>query len=788
MEFSITQLLDSFSDDKLVAPKVIEKRLGITDQPPEVRRMQVALDALERLGILTKDLGRYRRVAEDGVVEGRLRCSSKGFCFAIQEGEGVEDIYVPSSRLSTAWNGDLVLVKVLKDGGRRRSPEGEVRLILERTNTTLLSRVEVKEEGYRAIPLDDRLLFELELLPNEVVPDLSQAAGKLVHLRVSRYPLGSALPTAEILQVLGDSPETTNDLDLVCCKYNLPRQFGAKELAAAASLPTKVRKADLKSRLDLKKECAVRIGQGAAISLEPTESGWSLGVHIPDVATYVVPDSPLDGEARRRLRSFFLGDAVLPMLPELNGFNHPEFLTVSVLMQLDPTGQLMGYELQPSVIQLRSHLEPRRAQEIFEESQNIPDRDEVQQLLHRLHDLGVLLRQRRPMPSIDLSQVLPFEGDEGVWGMSVYGATVPICGAVADVMILANSAIAQHWQQLGLPGLYVSQPSPEQTKQDDWLRLLESLGMPLDLAEGDVCQPHHWQQLLGQVQQLESVAGRDILRYMLVSMLKPCEYRGSVEPHFGLGLAPYGHGILPQHRYGDLLMQRVWHWVFTEGRDRKTQRSKMAVNLRSSECHGQVTWGVLPPEREKQLQEDLAVLLPRLTQQEALYFRAMNDLEGLRKTEIMRSRTGEHFFGMITSVQTYGFFVELEELLVEGLVHVSSLKDDWYEFPQTGGRSKGRQSSALVGRRSGRQFRLGDRVEVQVRGVDYYRQQVDLDAVVAAEPDPEREDMGLNAADAPRDSEIELGESEPIGDEAIAGTNYDAYTIESDPSEPTETT
>lgn len=116
MEFSITQLLDNFSDDKLVTPKAIEKKLGISDDNKSVRKLQVALDALEKIGILEKDKGRYRRIQEEGLVEGRLRCSSKGFCFAIQDDEGAEDIYVRESRLSNAWNGDRVLVRVTKDG------------------------------------------------------------------------------------------------------------------------------------------------------------------------------------------------------------------------------------------------------------------------------------------------------------------------------------------------------------------------------------------------------------------------------------------------------------------------------------------------------------------------------------------------------------------------------------------------------------------------------------------------------------------------------------------------
>ena len=140
MKFSIATLLANFSDDKLVAPKAVEKKLDChSDQ--SIRKLQIALDALEKIGVLAKDKGRYRRLFEEVLVEAKLRCSSKGFCFAIQDSEGTEDIYIRESHLSNAWNGDRVFVKIIKEGSRRRSPEGEVKLILERANPSLLARI-----------------------------------------------------------------------------------------------------------------------------------------------------------------------------------------------------------------------------------------------------------------------------------------------------------------------------------------------------------------------------------------------------------------------------------------------------------------------------------------------------------------------------------------------------------------------------------------------------------------------------------------------------------------------
>lgn len=232
MEFSITHLLEACSEDKLVAPKFLEKKLGIESEDG-VSDLQIVLDALEKSGILKKDKGKYRRVSEDGLIEGRLRCSSKGYCFAIQEGEGAEVIYIRENKLSSAWNGDKVLVKVTKDGMRRRNPEGEVRLVVERANNRILARVKATPQGYRAVPLDNRLNVELELLPTE---GLAIAPDRLVHLEIVRYALGNLAPLARVTRILGMDDSTSEEQELVRCKHNLPDRFSPEVLTLARDL------------------------------------------------------------------------------------------------------------------------------------------------------------------------------------------------------------------------------------------------------------------------------------------------------------------------------------------------------------------------------------------------------------------------------------------------------------------------------------------------------------------------------------------------------------------------
>ncbi len=758
MEFSIAALLSNFTDDKLVAPKVLEKKLDCRDDN-DLRKLQVALDALEKIGILVKDRGRYKRVTEEGVVEGKLRCSSKGFCFAIQDVEGAEDIYIRESQLSNAWNGDRVLVRVTKEGSRRRSPEGEVRLILERSNPSVLARVKQADEGFRAVPLDDRLLFEVHLEPSEY--SLGDAIDQLAHVKLLRYPLGQNPPLGTVAQVLGSDTDAA-DVDIVCCKHYLSREFSDEVLEAAKALPTQLSKPELKNRVDLRDLITLTIKADSsqantdslddAITLEQTEAGnWRLGVHIADVAHYVEADSPIDREARKRGTSVYLGDLVIPMLPDAIAHTVCAFqadhdrLAVSVLVTLDPEGRVVEYEIQPTIINVNYQLSYQQAQAILERGDAEPD-DSIQalapifNLLDQLSALSHALKQQRhqrgafelnlpekPSTStVDMQEAgkLLFTpkfhyDDEGVLGAIMVSPSVPTYAIIAELMLLANQLVADHLQALGIPSLYRVHPTPDPDDVQELVKLAVNMGIELTLEQEDAVRSEDYQRFTQKF--AESDAER-VMTYLLLETLKPAFYSTAPRSHFGLALEHgYTHFTSPVRRYPDLLVQRALHAVFEEGRDRKSSRSKETVNLRHSSAHGNITWNVLPPEIHQELETTFAAQVVHLSEREKVAQEAEQDLEGLKKAELMRERTGEIFHGLITGVQSYGLFVEIEELLVEGLVHVSSLKDDWYEY-------RSRQQT-LVGRKNRKQYRLGDRIEVQVKSVDYYRQQIDLIAV-----------------------------------------------------------
>ena len=743
MEFSIATLLANFTDDKLVARKLLEKKLGCEDDE-SLQQLHIALDVLEKIGLLGKERGKYRRVPEEELIEAKLRCSSKGFCFAIQDVEGAEDIYIRESHLSNAWNGDRVLVRVLKEGSRRRSPEGEVKLILERSNHTLLARIKQVEGGYRAVPLDDRLLFELKLKDNEEV-ELDDSIDHLAHVEVMRYPLAQYPPMGRVVQILGSDAEAAADIDLVTCKHDLSKVFSDTVEAAAAKLPKKLLKADLKNRLDLRKQLTVSVAnsqsednivENAFSLIRDDDDNWHLMFHISDVFHYVQPDEPLDREAIKRGRSVYLGDLLLSMFPDAviqrcSLLQDKDRLSISFIIVIDSeTGEVLEWEIQPSVVKVDKHLTQQEANTIMSGNSRKRSREIIEMLKEMEVMRHLLAEVRLNRGSLQLNLPLnqnPYY-DEGMLGC-VTTSESSVQTLLSELVLLVNQLMATHLSSLGIPAVWRVQGSPDPEDVQEMLKLAINLGVELALPEDVDIQPLDYQHL---IKVFAESASEQVLTYLLQDTLKQASYTTTKAPHFGLALPDgYTHCIAPLRRYPDLLMQRVFYALIEHGRDRRNTRVKERVNLNSSTCHGEINWNVLPPELQQELQSELTRVITQLNDREKQVQEAEADLEGLQRASLMKQRIGEVFNGVITGVQSYGFFVEIEvppdenaeeipnvPLRVEGLVHVSSLKDDWYEY-------RARQQ-ALFGRKNRASYRLGDRVAVQVKSVDYYRQQIDL--------------------------------------------------------------
>jgi ribonuclease R len=771
MEFSIATLLSHVSPEKLVAPKLLEKKLGC-ETPASVEQLDLALDLLEKIGVLVKEKGKFRRELTDRVVEAKLRCSSKGFCFAIQDNESADDIYIRESHLSNAWNGDRVLIEVIKEGTRRRSPEGAVKLILERANPSVLARVKKLETGdYRAIPLDDRLLFELDVTTNDSAAgngreqvDLDNILEYLVHVDVLRHAIGQDLPIGRVARVLGTTAESAADIDIVTCKHDLHQTFLPAVEAAAAQITRGVKDPISGARIDLRHLPTIAVSAqsdpiDSALTIEQLEGDiWRLGVHIADVATYLVADDRLDREAKKRGTAVYLGENTIPLLPDAVhqacGFvPGAERLAISVFLSLNERGELIEFKIQPSRIQLDWLLDPSQIAATIagEPAQIDPQAIEIiKPIWNTIAPAFRAQRRSRGGLEVDLIQKQAPFADEGRLGVIFLDDPQSL---LTDVMVMANYAIAVHLQALQVPGIYAIQHNPELVEVNDTIKLAINLGLNF---EGEVESEVSVADLQRLSLQFPESPVPQVLNYLFKSLLKTTVYSTKPGTHFGLAIENgYTHAVSPLRRYPDIIIQRVLHEVFANGRDRKTSRAKEIVDLGSSSCHGQITWNVLTPTVQQDLEAQISGSIAHLNDRTKIAQDAENDLAGLQKAEKMKARTGEIFQGLITGVQSYGFFVEIEDSLVEGLVHVSSLKDDWYEFRP--------RYACLVGRKNRTSYRLGDRVEVQVKSVDYYRQQIDLVTVASILSESASASEDTAAEDLPDVESLEITEEfEPL--------------------------
>jgi ribonuclease R len=633
---------------------------------------------------------------------------------------------------------------------------------MERSNHTLLARIKQVEEGFRAVPLDDRLLFELKLQLNSM--NLEEAIDHLAHVEILRYPLAQYPPLGRVVQILGSDAEAAADIDLVTCKHDLSRTFPDAILDVATKLPKRLLKADLKNRLDLRDIFTFTIKSvnsdesvvENAWSLEKTTAdNWRLIVHITDVSHYIQPDEALDREALKRGKSVYLGESLLPMLPaavteRCSLIPGSDRLALSFIITINPqSGEVEEWEIQPSVISVDTSVSQTNAVSILT-GKTTKVTAEVQEKLLDLQTLAMAIKQvrlERGSLQLNLPPTHNPYHDEGSMG-SVVLNDLPPASLITELVILVNQLMANHLNALDIPCLWRVQGTPDPEDVQEMLKLAVNLGVELGLDPELEIQPLDYQHLTGAFTESPS---EQVLTYLLQDTLKPSVYSVTKSSHFGLALSQYVHITAPLRRYPDILLQRVYHNLIEHGRDRRNTRVKERINLRHSNCHEEINWNVLPPELQQEIQSDLTRVVVQINDREKEVQEAEADLAGLQKASLMKQRIGEIFPGVITGVQSYGFFVEIEvpveapirgnlanTLRVEGLVHVSSLKDDWYEY-------RARQQ-ALFGRKNRASYRLGDSCMVQVKSVDYYRQQIDL-VTVGADGLPKSMGANINNED-----------------------------------------
>jgi ribonuclease R len=612
------------------------------------------------------------------------------------------DLYIAGNNLNQAMHGDRVVARVERIGTDGRA-EGRILRILERAASTIVGRFDVDENGYGfVVPFDRRLIMDVE------VPDGEQAdaePGQMVLVEITRWPTPTRGPLGRITEVLGDIDEPGVDTEIIIRKYGITDEHSEEAIAEAKKLGTVVREKDIRGRTDFRRWTTVTIdGEHArdfddAITLERLENGnYWLGVHIADVSHYVQEGSALDEEAYERATSVYFPERAVHMFPEelatgLCSLNpHVDRLVQSCLMEIDRHGTVVRYEFHDGVINSDARMTYTDVNAI------LTDRDPVAiaryeplvPLFERMRDLfEILNRRRRRRGSIDFDMKEPeiVLDDEGMVERIVALERNVAHRLIEEFMLVANETVAQYLSDQGVPTLYRIHEEPDPLKVEQFEEFINTLGYTLN-APPDNVSPRHFQRL---VERMQGTPEEKPIAFLMLRTMQKARYDAENLGHFGLAAGSYTHFTSPIRRYPDLVVHRT----LREWR------------------HGR-----MDESRREQLEEDLPEIARHTSERERRADDAERELVQWKKVRFMADKVGDEFEGYVTGVSAFGLFIELIEHFVEGMVHISTMADDYYRFVE--------KAHLLKGENTGKTYRLGDRVTVQVIRVDMERRQIDL--------------------------------------------------------------
>jgi len=693
----------------------LAKKLKL-DSDEDVAALGKRLRAMVRDGQLLQDRrGAYAMVDRMDLVHCRVQGHRDGYGFAMPLGEG-DDMYLNSRQMHFVFDTDEVLVQVTGEDRRGRL-EGKVVEVLARGHSRVVGRYQ-EDSGIGFVIPDNGRLTQQILIP----PDAKGSArpGHIVTAEITDYPTRQLGARGRISEILGDHLDPGLEIDVAVRGHGIPWEWPEEVLSEAAALADEPAEADKRHRFDLRDKPFVTIDDESAQDFDDaiycekrSGGGWNLWVAIADVSHYVRPGAALDEEAAERGNSVYFPGRVVPMLPEAlsNGLCSlkpgVDRLAMVCEMELSRAGNLSSYCFYEGVIHSAARLTYTQVGEVLErgshpevDSGRVPD-------LQRLHTLYKVLHEARGRRgAIDFeTQETRIIFDE----QRKIDAIVPVQRndahkLIEECMLAANVATARFYESCELPILYRVHEGPSAEKLEGLRKFLGELG--LELTGGDKPTPLDYQRLLEQARERDDAP---VIQTMLLRSLSQAVYRPENRGHFGLNYPAYAHFTSPIRRYPDLLVHRgIRHLVRSR---RKVEGVKRAKGAR-----------VLPARR----------IFPYDTQAMAAYGEhcsmserraddATREVEAWLKCEYLQEHVGDEFDGVIAAVTGFGLFVELVDLYIEGLVHVTALPRDYYHFEPA--------KQRLTGERSGGSYRLGGRVRVRVARVDLDDRKIDLEMI-----------------------------------------------------------
>ena len=697
-EYRKKMIYDFMCEDMYVPMKIKELCivLGVTKQDRPVLE-HILLELQEEGKIELSKRGKYSK-AESKNVTGVFTAHQRGFGFVTVEGE-TEDIFIPGDKVNGAMHMDTVEIAVLPTTSGKRK-EGAVLKVIERGMKHVVCTYEASENFGFAVPDNTRFGSDIFIPKGK---SMGAVAGHKVVVEVTSYGKKDKKPEGRVVEIIGHINDPGTDILSIVKAYDMPVEFSEKIMHQVENVSKEVTDADMAGRMDLRDWTMVTIdGEDAkdlddAVSLFMDGDNYVLGVHIADVSNYVQEHSALDVEALKRGTSVYLVDRVIPMLPHAlsNGIcslnEAQNRLTLSCIMTINPTGEVIDHKIAETVIRTNRRMTYTNVKKILEDMdpEVMEEYKELVPMFEKMAELASILRKRRmKRGSIDFdfpeTKVILNDKGEPI-DIKPYDRNVAT-KLIEDFMLIANETVASHffWQEI--PFVYRTHENPDTEKIHKLSTFINNFGYSLHIGADEV-HPKELQKLLEKIEGTDEEA---LISRLTLRSMKQARYTTACTGHFGLAASYYCHFTSPIRRYPDLQIHRII---------KETLRGRMNA------------------KRIEHYEGILDEVAKQSSQMERRADEAERETIKLKKCEYMAKHIGEEFEGVISGVTEWGFFVELPNT-VEGLVRVTELKDDFYQFYE--------DTYELVGEATNKRYKLGQKVKVVVESTDKLMRTIDF--------------------------------------------------------------
>lgn len=645
---------------------------------------------------------KYMLFENSHLLKGRLSVNKKGFGFVIVDGRD-EDIYIDAKNMNGALNNDLVVVEELK-GQNGKKTEGRVVKVLKKENNLIVGEYKIIDGNPHFIPDDKKLRMEI-ILDNKDLDDLVD--GHKIQVSIVKE-MGKYKYLGEVVKIIGHKNDPGVDILSIIYDHGINDVFTDEVMEEVNALPSEVLDSDRKGRKDLTDMTIFTIdGDDTkdiddAISISKKGENYILGVHIADVSYYVKEGTALYKEAYSRGTSVYLVDRVVPMLPHKlsNGIcslnPNVDRLAISCIMEITPNGKIVSHDIFESIIRSRIQMTYKKVNKILNDEETPEGYEPFKDDLKLMWELAKILRKEKLARGyldfdVDEPKILVDEN------CKPYDVILRERGKgenmIEDFMIAANETVAEHVFYMGLPFVYRVHEVPDNEKVEEFLNSISMLGYHV-VGDRNFVYPKSMKKILDQLRDKE---GFEILSTLLLRCMKKAVYKPENLGHYGLASKCYTHFTSPIRRFPDTTVHNLLRkYIFNEPNDKELNR---LIEY----------WD-----------ENLPALCDHASEKERDSIDCERDVESMKMAEYMESHIGEEYDGTISSIMNFGLFVQLDNM-IEGLVHISEIKGDYYTFDET--------THTLRGEKKGKMYKLGQKVRVVVTNASKENSTIDFNLV-----------------------------------------------------------